>query len=47
MKLTTNELNHITGGGISFGLALSIVSGLVFVAGLISGYFNPKKCNIE
>ncbi len=47
MKLSNEDLLKVEGGGISFGVGLAIVSGLIFIGGLVSGYMNPKSCNVD
>lgn len=42
-ELSVNELNEVSGGGISFGLA--IFAGITFIIGVIDGYVRPLKCN--
>lgn len=43
--LEKEELNKINGGGISFGLATTIIAGIVFIVGAIDGYIRPLRCN--
>lgn len=43
-KIKEKELEQIN-GGFSWGLAAGIVSGIVFIIGIIDGYVNPQKCN--
>jgi len=46
MKLVEDkELEQITGGGFSWGIAAGIVAGITFIIGVIEGYVNPIKCN--
>lgn len=43
MELSKNELNSISGGGISGYL---ILGGIVtFIIGIIDGFTRPLKCN--
>ena len=42
-RLKTEELQNITGGGKA--LWFIIGSAASFVAGFITGWFNPKSCN--
>lgn len=44
-KLTNQELNKISGGGISWGLASLIAAGATFIIGVIDGYIRPLACN--
>lgn len=46
MKLNNEEMLKVTGGGISSKVIWGIVgSAIIFIAGLIDGIVNPKKCN--
>ncbi len=43
-KLTTNELNNINGGSaLAWGFA--IISGIIAISGIFSGFTNPSSCN--
>lgn len=42
MKLSNNELAMVSGGSIKWYVFGGIAS---FLAGIISGFFNPKSCN--
>ena len=45
MYLKEQELNQISGGGISYTL-LGIFTAIgVFVAGIVDGFLRPLKCN--
>ncbi len=43
--LEKGELIQITGGAAKVGLIAAIISGVVFIIGVIDGYLRPKKCN--
>lgn len=43
MKLTTNELKNIKGGGA--GVYVLVGGIIVFIIGVIDGYVRPLKCN--
>ncbi len=42
-ELTNLELNNISGGGFSIGLAAAIAAGVIFALGFLDGWIN-KKC---
>lgn len=45
-KLSKEEMQNIDGGANPI-LIVSVVTGIVtFLTGILSGYTNPKKCNI-
>ncbi len=44
LELTKKEMDEVSGGGISWGIASGIIAGIIFIIGLIDGYTNPKKC---
>lgn len=44
-KLGKYELQQVSGGGITFGMGALIVAGVVFLTGVIDGYFRPLRCN--
>lgn len=43
--LDTNELKCIYAGEVSVALVGSIVSGIMFLIGVIDGFVNPIKCH--
>ena len=43
--LTKNELLSTYGGAINYGVITLIVSGIIFLVGVIDGYLRPLKCN--
>lgn len=46
MKLNNEEMIKVVGGAISGKLFWGIVgSAIIFLAGLVEGIVNPKKCN--
>ena len=44
-QISNDELQKINGGGLSILAVAGIVSGAVFLIGVIDGYVRPKKCN--
>lgn len=44
-KLNNQQLSKISAGGFSAGLAMAIVAGLTFIAGIIDGYVRPLPCH--
>ncbi len=44
-EIETNRLEKIKAGGIGLGTGLLIGAGVVFLIGVIDGYFRPLKCN--
>ena len=45
MKGLSNEaLENTKGGEITFGAVAAIVTGVIFVIGVIEGIVNPKRC---
>lgn len=43
-KLNNIELENIQGGGLSWGVLAGIVSGGIFLIGVLDGYLRPYKC---
>lgn len=43
-ELNQNELKKTVGGGLSFWGILGIISGAVFIIGVIDGIARPVKC---
>lgn len=43
-QLKDEELQHIEGGGLSFSTGLAIAAGIVFLIGVVDGYFRPLPC---
>lgn len=44
-EIKNNELKQIKAGGVSVGLGIMIVAGVIFIIGVIDGYVRPLKCN--
>lgn len=44
-ELGKERLAKIEGGGLGLGVGLGIVAGVVFIIGVIDGFFRPLKCN--
>lgn len=45
MKIVENyELKNVT-GGVNIVLVTAIVTGIVFLSGVITGIVNPTRCN--
>ena len=45
LEINEEELKQINGGGISIWGGIGIVSGIIFVIGVIDGLVRPLKCN--
>ena len=43
-RLDNKELETIKGGGISWGILAGLVSGGIFLIGVVDGYLRPYKC---
>ena len=43
-KLNNQELETIKGGGLSWAAIAGIVSGGIFLIGVLDGYLRPYKC---
>ncbi len=43
-NLSEEELDKTTGGDVNLLGAAAIVTGIIFVVGIIEGFVNPKKC---
>lgn len=44
-ELEQDQLKQIEAGGIGLGVGLLIAAGVVFIIGVIDGFFRPLKCN--
>ncbi len=44
-ELSKKELSNIEGGAFNAGIALAIVAGITFIAGIIDGYVRPLACH--
>jgi hypothetical protein len=44
-ELKKEELKDLNGGGLSLLGVAGIISGAVFIIGVIDGYVRPLKCN--
>lgn len=44
-NIEQNRLENIYAGEIGVGAGLLIVGGIVFLIGVIDGFFRPLKCN--
>ena len=42
--IKNNELKNISGGGVSWAIISGIISGGIFLIGVIDGYLRPYKC---
>ena len=38
------ELNSITGGGITFKFIMGLITAGTFIVGLVDGFLRPLKC---
>lgn len=45
VELKNEEMNQVMGGSISVTAVIAGAAIITFLAGLISGYTNPVKCN--
>ena len=45
LELREVEMFEVTGGGLGWGVLTFLGTVVVLVAGIISGYTNPSKCN--
>ena len=44
--IENERLDKIQGGGaLSAGVGIAIVAGVVFLIGVVDGFFRPLKCN--
>ena len=48
-ELTNNETLKITGGSITTAVGIGMITSavIVFVCGILEGFSNPRRCNIE
>lgn len=44
-ELSKEKLENLKGGGISIWGAITIVTGVVFLIGVIDGFVRPLPCN--
>ena len=44
MELNKQEMNNITGGGISWGIVAGVAAAIVYVIGVLGGITNPNRC---
>ena len=42
--LTSEKLEKINGGEVTFLGVVGVVAAIVFVVGVIDGFVNPRKC---
>lgn len=45
IEIKEHDLKEINGGGISIWGGIGIVSGIIFLIGVIDGFVRPLKCN--
>lgn len=43
--LNNEELYNIKAGAVNSGVVAAIIAGIVFIIGVVDGYFRPLKCN--
>ena len=50
-ELSDNETLQISGGSISLttavGIGMAVSAVIVFISGILEGFSNPRRCNIE
>lgn len=50
-ELSDNETLQISGGSISLttavGIGMAVSAVVVFISGILEGFSNPRRCNIE
>lgn len=45
LEIKEKDLKNIKGGGISIWGGIGIVSGVIFLIGVIDGFVRPLRCN--
>jgi lactobin A/cerein 7B family class IIb bacteriocin len=43
-ELTVNELQTISGGGLSWAAIFGMIAGGIFLIGVLDGYLRPYSC---
>jgi hypothetical protein len=43
--MSNNDMKLVNGGAISIATGILIVSGIIFLIGVIDGFVRPLKCN--
>jgi len=48
-KLSEDESLNVVGGSISsaVGIGMIVSATIIFLSGIIEGFSNPRRCNIE
>ncbi len=44
IKMNNEELMKVEGGAISYGVAVGIGAGIIFLIGLVDGFMRPYRC---
>lgn len=44
-QIEQERLTTINGGAAKLGIGLAIAAGVVFLIGVIDGFFRPLRCN--
>lgn len=44
-ELNNNDLKNIEGGAVSPWVVIGVSAGIVFLIGVLDGFFRPLKCN--
>lgn len=44
-EINNNELKKIEGGAVNPWAVIGISAGVVFLIGILDGFFRPLKCN--
>ena len=45
MELSKQEMNSVTGGGISWGIVAGVAAAVVYLIGFLGGITNPNRCS--
>ena len=44
MELSEKEMNHITGGGISWTIVAGVAAAAIYLIGFLGGITHPDRC---
>jgi lactobin A/cerein 7B family class IIb bacteriocin len=45
MELSKQEMNYVTGGGISWGIVACVDAAVIYLIGCLGGITNPSRCS--